>query len=306
MNEQIPKIIHQIWTQGCDNIPEKYHKYTQSWKSAKGYQYMCWSDESIKELLMKYDESLIPIYEYFTLPQQRSDFGRYLLLYLYGGFYIDIDIEKGNLCLDSLLEKGDFVISSGGEYANVVMIGFMGSVPNNPIFKDAIDHIRKSYKREFYEIIDMMYVERTTGGTVKNLIKDKYQDRVYKIPKDIVYHCESVDDCMINNNMIALIHFEKSWNILKYIYIYIVSYRYIMMTTLLFLIYIAVGNCSGYGMTTLCSLRKVMIVLMVLTTIYCIFSLLLNGKFCKTSVLYFTLLMVCYFSLTKKCSICKI
>ena len=153
---KIPKIIHQIWTQGCDKIPEKYHKYIDGWKSIKDYQYMCWSDDTIKELLRNYDESLIQVYDYFTLPQQRSDFGRCLLLYLFGGFYIDIDIEAGNLSLDSLLEKGDFVISSGGEYANVVMIGFMGSVPNNPIFKDAIDHIRKSYKREFYEIIDMM------------------------------------------------------------------------------------------------------------------------------------------------------
>jgi mannosyltransferase OCH1-like enzyme len=80
----IPKIIHQIWTQGCDKIPEKYKSYINGWKSLEkdGYLYKCWDDESIERLIEVFDKSLINIYKYFDLPQQRSDLGRYIIIYI--------------------------------------------------------------------------------------------------------------------------------------------------------------------------------------------------------------------------------
>ena len=305
MNEQIPKIIHQIWTQGCDNIPEKYHKYTQSWKSKKDYQYICWSDTTIKELIEKYDKSLIPVYDYFTLPQQRSDFGRYLILYLYGGFYVDIDTEAGNMSLDVLLNNK--VISGVGIHG--IKQSFIGSVPFHPAFKDLIDHIRKSYERRWYEIIDVIYVNRTSGGEAYKSIIDNYND-VYKIKdKKQTPQCNFFEEDCSNEKYkeaFCIQHTEETWNVFLICQNFIKFYRYIMISTIIFLIYISFSNCSGYGMKTLCSFRTVIILLSLLTMLYSMCFFLLNAKFCRTSLLYFVLLMVSYFSLSKKCNICNI
>jgi mannosyltransferase OCH1-like enzyme len=305
MNEQIPKIIHQIWTQGCDNIPEKYKKYIEGWKSIKGYQYMCWSDESIKELLMKYDKSLIPIYDYFELPQQRSDFGRYLLLYLYGGFYLDIDIEKGDMSLDTLLDKN--IITGIGMHG--ITQSFMGSVPYHPLFKDLIDHIRKSYERSWYEIIDVIYVNRTSGGKVYKSVVENYD--VYKIPSENTPQCNSFEENCSNknekySNAYTITHYDNTWNLFLLCQHFVSFYRYVMLFTLVFLLYVGFGNCSTYGMSTLCSIRNVIVFLVVLTMIYFILSFLMEGKMCRSSLLYFVLLIICYYSLSKKCSMCKI
>ena len=304
----IPKIIHQIWTQGCDKIPEKYHKYIEGWKN-KGYKYMCWSDESIKELLQKYDESLIQVYDYFILPQQRSDFGRYLILYLYGGFYIDIDIEAGNESLDILLDKNKLVTGIG---MHGIKQSFMGSVPFNPIFKDLIDHIRESYIKKWYDFIDVLYVNRTTGGEIYKTIVERYKDDVYKIQdENQTPQCNLFDDDCSNKNekyskAFSIQHSDETWNIFFIINNFIKFYRYVMLATLLFLIYLVLGNCSTYGINTLCRFRNIIIILMVLTTVYSIFFLLLKGKFCRTSLLYFMVLIICYFSLSKKCTLCNI
>ena len=309
MNEQIPKIIHQIWTQGCDNIPEKYHKYTESWKSTKDYQYMCWSDESIKELLQKYDKSLIPVYDYFILPQQRSDFGRYLLLYLYGGFYIDIDIEKGKKeFLDNLLDNK--IVTSSGGYSGVSQ-SFIGATPFQPLFKDLMEHIRQSYKRNWYEIIDVVYVERTTGGKAYLTTLNKYRNDVYQIPHEYTPRCNSFEEFCSNQNekytkAYTIQHFDDTWNVFLVCQHFVSFYRYVMVSTLLFLLYLAFGTCSTYGMSTLCSLRNIIILLIILTIIYFILAFIIEGKLCRTSLLYFVLLFICYYSLSKKCSMCKV
>jgi squalene-hopene/tetraprenyl-beta-curcumene cyclase len=113
----IPKIIHQIWTQGIDKVPAKYHSYINGWKSLDkyGYTYKCWDDDSIKEIISLFDISLIEIYNYFNLPQQRSDLGRYIIIYLFGGFYVDIDIEPTGKSLNSLLDY-NFIISKNEYY----------------------------------------------------------------------------------------------------------------------------------------------------------------------------------------------
>ena len=271
---------------------------------------MCWSDESVKELLQTYDKSLIPVYDYFTLPQQRSDFGRYLILYLYGGFYLDIDIEKGKEeCLDNLLDKNKIVTSSGG-YSGVSQ-SFIGAIPFQPLFKDLIEHIRQSYERYWYEIIDVAYVERTTGGKTYLASIIKYKDDVYQIPPEYTVQCNSFEDYCSNqnekySNAYTITHFDKTWNVFLVCQHFVSFYRYVMLSTLFFLLYLAFGKCSSYGMTTLCSLRNIIIFLIVLTIVYFVLSFLIEGKLCRTSLLYFVLLIICYYSLSKKCNICKV
>jgi mannosyltransferase OCH1-like enzyme len=87
----IPKIIHQIWIQGRDKVPDRLKKMMETCHYS-GYQYYLWDDKMIMELLHHYgDKELIKIYQVQEHKAGQADIARYLILYYYGGFYIDAD-----------------------------------------------------------------------------------------------------------------------------------------------------------------------------------------------------------------------
>ena len=298
----ISKIIHQIWTQGSEHIPKKYINYVDGWKAyeKEGYHYICWDDNTLKELIKRQDASLLPVYEYFDMPQQRSDLGRYLVLYYYGGFYIDMDIEPGSVSLNHLLEY-DMATSQGG-YSGVRQ-SFMASKPTHSLFKELIEHIRISYPKKWYDVLNVLYVQRTTGGETYKRIISSY-DNIYRIPNSLVYYCDSIDDCEMMPSCIAMMHFEPSWNGLLYLQRFMVYYKYIMGITLAFLVYIILGKCNSRGVEMICSIRNVLRGLCIVTFLYLLLSLAMNGVWCRTGVVYFVLLFVSFVSLREKCNIC--
>ncbi len=87
----IPKIIHQIWI-GPNKQPDIW---INTWRidyinKYKNYEYMLWNNENIKNILNKYpkfEEMINTEIEYCG----KADMLRYLILYEYGGIYIDAD-----------------------------------------------------------------------------------------------------------------------------------------------------------------------------------------------------------------------
>ena len=58
----IPKIIHQIWFQGCNSIPNKYNDNISSiHKYAKDWQYVCWDHEQIAKECKKYYDIILQL-----------------------------------------------------------------------------------------------------------------------------------------------------------------------------------------------------------------------------------------------------
>ena len=225
-----PKIIHQIWIQGCENLPEKYKNYSDKWKLQENYQYICWNDKTIRDLINIFDKTLLDSYNYFDLLQQKSDLARYIILYLFGGVYIDMDIEPGNISLDNVLNLNKpLIMAKGG--STIASQNFMVSVKNHPLFKDLINHIKINYKKKWFDILTI-YVQRTTGGLIYQKLLDNYSNDYIIIPQNLVYRCESIDDCKIDKNIVAMIHFEKSWNILLYSQRFIEYYKNIIFTNL--------------------------------------------------------------------------
>lgn len=88
---EIPKVIHQIWI----GTKSKPHYWSDTWdisfvKNYPEYKYVLWTDEKAQEELKKY-----PILELIFNNIQgycyKADILRYIILYEYGGIYIDID-----------------------------------------------------------------------------------------------------------------------------------------------------------------------------------------------------------------------
>ena len=90
----IPKIIHLIWWQGYMNIPNKFIKNIDSWKHHNpNYKIIIWDNKSITKFIKKiYPKNYIILNRYFKMIQ-KIDFSKYLILYYYGGCYVDIQGE---------------------------------------------------------------------------------------------------------------------------------------------------------------------------------------------------------------------
>ena len=69
------------------------------------YEYLFFDDGQVQEFVAQEFPQYRAVFESFEFPIQRYDFFRYLAIYHYGGFYLDLDVLLGS-SLSTLLEKG--------------------------------------------------------------------------------------------------------------------------------------------------------------------------------------------------------
>jgi len=95
----IPKIIHNIWIQGYENLPnENKVSYASIKKLNTEWEFMIWDDDMIKKLLKKYPflyNMYIKTNNYTVIDNNtiKSDIARYIIMKEYGGLYFDIDFK---------------------------------------------------------------------------------------------------------------------------------------------------------------------------------------------------------------------
>ena len=94
----IPRTIHQIWinfNQGSKydtKPPDLYQTYASLTRSLNtDYKYKLWNETDVLNLLKTDFYWLIDTYHGYVYDVQRTDMARYLILYKYGGIYIDMD-----------------------------------------------------------------------------------------------------------------------------------------------------------------------------------------------------------------------
>ena len=112
-------------------------------KNNPGYNYEFYTDKEAMELLDKFPQYK-DLYNVTQRPQYKSDIIRYLYLYTYGGWYIDIDLLP-IVSLDSIynLSSNSTLLCVEGahttEHVKEMANGFIASRENNRIFLDLID-----------------------------------------------------------------------------------------------------------------------------------------------------------------------
>jgi FkbM family methyltransferase len=123
----------------------------------KEFSYTLLTDNECISFLRNFFPQYLPLYNNLVRPQYKSDLVRYLYLYKYGGYYVDIDLcpilsfykinELTNysssfftIGAHSNFEKGVY------EMAN----GFCGSAPNNSIFLELIELMEEEANPDDY------------------------------------------------------------------------------------------------------------------------------------------------------------
>jgi mannosyltransferase OCH1-like enzyme len=241
----IPKIIHQIWIQGYNNIPSKLQKYHNYCKNINSdFKYLVWDEEKIKKLLTeKFDKKYLDLYEYYKIPAQKADFARYIILYSYGGIYLDMDTMcKKNL---SVFINNKFFFTATKDLLNILykryQTGIIGAIPNHPLFqflfKNMFERISNANNltystgtKLFYDSVHQ-YINSTNDNDI-NIIDPKYLHPCGIFDDEMCgYTC---DDCYIVHTNYS------SWSVFLRFIKYVVKNTVFILIILVLIIFIII------------------------------------------------------------------
>jgi hypothetical protein len=138
----IPKIIHRVWF-GTKPVPENTIRFIDIQKSlCRDYENVLWREDDVKSLYPFMCSGSVKMFEDTRInPVIKSDIMRYELLSLFGGIYIDTDIEVLRN-FDELLAASFFCADEG---MGNVGTALLGSVPFHPLNRAMLDAIYKNY-----------------------------------------------------------------------------------------------------------------------------------------------------------------
>ncbi|PAA90053.1 hypothetical protein BOX15_Mlig033812g1 [Macrostomum lignano] len=153
----VPKIIHFVYRDA--NVLAPYREALQTCVTKNpDWQVVLWTDQAIKAFMQKHFSSHMKVFESFPHKIQRSDAIRYLILYKYGGLYMDLDMTCHAPLLPSLAPHSCFLDSErrhqtqflhGRQYS--AMNSAMGCTPGHPFFRQVIRFVFRpsTAKRNF-------------------------------------------------------------------------------------------------------------------------------------------------------------
>ncbi len=156
---EFPKIIHFIWInfknelEQNPQIPDKYIEVIENTKRIlHDYKVIVWDGYMCNQLLQSTFPEKMELYNSFDHPIQRCDFIRFVILYVYGGIYLDVDryvLRSFNL----LLEKyKDYDTILGKQILFTVNNDIFICKKNSQFMKLCIDNCKnKNYGIYFYD-----------------------------------------------------------------------------------------------------------------------------------------------------------
>ena len=176
----VHQIFYNIGKGELREIPRFYECYQKNKSQCKkqGIKYKLWSRKMVENLLNKpRNKQFKKIYYDFDQDIMRIDFARYLILWNYGGIYIDLDICMMDKSIRHLFEKDYFFVR--WHDSKLPYNAILGTKPNNTLFYDILKHCEESYyekkKKSIYQSWKARFVFQTTGHFMLQRVLKKHK-----------------------------------------------------------------------------------------------------------------------------------
>lgn len=105
----IPTILHQTWRTA--ELPARFASWSETWKRLHPHwDYRFYTDADIRGIVADRAPQFLRAFDALTVPVQRVDFFRYLIVFLDGGLYADLDMVAYQPS-DALLNNASCVLS---------------------------------------------------------------------------------------------------------------------------------------------------------------------------------------------------
>ena len=260
----IPRIIHQTWK--TDKIPEVWVESVNACKDIhKSYKYILWTHATMKDFVKKEYPEFYKTYNSYPNVIQRCDAFRYLVLYKYGGIYIDMDIKCLKPITDEFLSDNDVILSElvynffhaslfvcvgHNAMEKIINNGVIMTVPKHPILLYTIEQAKKNKNSFYYNINKTIYVFSSTGPICLTFATKKFKSenessKIKIIDETYFEACDLIqvnnEECKFPEHAIGVHLYENSWldtsdNIFISIVSFIVKYKYLFIFLIVFLI----------------------------------------------------------------------
>ncbi len=211
-----PPIVHQIWMQGWDKKPAKFDENIAQLRAMNPeFEFMTWDEKSIAEECKKLGPEFEAKYNSFPYMISKVDYGRYVLLYNYGGISLDLDMKSLHPIRETPeLDTYDFIVSGGafpfgkiGFVNNAVLI----VTPKHPLLLEFIQHITRIDINEENYVTRELYVHNSTGPLVLSKFIDNHKG-IYILDHVFFEPCLSLDPyCKVPPKAIMDHQHELSW-----------------------------------------------------------------------------------------------
>lgn len=253
------KIIHQIWLQGKDKIPENnVNMYKTVSKTNPNWKHIIWTDTSIKEYF-KNKKDIMDVYNKFPYLHQKVDFIRYCILWEFGGIYLDMDITVIK-SFDTLVEKfkdyecivSTINIDKMDSYImcinnKCINNGIIIAKKQSKFMKSIIDEVMDNPECTWYDLTTSMCVNRTTGPIMFSRMYEKYNlenpGQIKLLDPSYLEPCLLEGICDVKDNTYTIHHHDITWihpligSILHYYLKYHTLVRIILLMILIQIIY---------------------------------------------------------------------
>jgi mannosyltransferase OCH1-like enzyme len=192
--QQIPKIIIQTWK--TQTVPQRYIPLIDSVKKNNpDYQYLFFTDDDIINFFKLYYPQYLSTYFNLPIVIQRIDFFRYVAIYHYGGFYLDLDMSVFK-SFNSLLDNS--CIFPVDEYIDIRLCKYIrykefcdksqnfllgqyafAASPKHPFIKLLIENIHNNVNKyiKYVDFDSEDYIYKTTGPDFVTKIYMNYNNK---------------------------------------------------------------------------------------------------------------------------------
>lgn len=207
----IPKIIHWCWF-GRNPVPEEVRRYVDHWKEiSPDWKIICWDENNFDITENDYCREAYEQKKWAFV----SDFARLKVLYDYGGFYLDSDVEMVKP-FDDLLP---YCAVSGFQNKKDIPTGTMGAEPHN----EWIGQLLHDYDNRHFILPDGSLDLTTNVTRITQLTIEKYglelkgeitefSDGMVLFPVDYFCAYDAITDTVSKTkNTYTVHHFCGSW-----------------------------------------------------------------------------------------------
>lgn len=150
----IPKIIHQIWIKKGDEysnypVPSEYENHIASIKKHHpDFSIKFWSGKDVHNFIKEHFPTWISFYENITSTICKCNIARFLIVYIYGGVYVDLDFYFRKNISPVLKQETYFLFEPKERmdtFKNIAILNkLFGSVKKHPFIKSWLENILSS------------------------------------------------------------------------------------------------------------------------------------------------------------------
>lgn len=154
-NITIPKVIYKTGKETKENLsPEIKDLFYRIKKNNPNFEIKYYSDKDCEEFLENnFGLEIISVYKKLRPGSFKADLFRYCIIYKNGGIWSDLT-DDFLVPIEDIInfKKDNLVLVRDSECRGYsgIQIGFMASVPNNPIFLEVINKVVFNVKNNFY------------------------------------------------------------------------------------------------------------------------------------------------------------